>query len=406
MAGRFSPAQRAGVGLLIGIAGCSGSGKTLSALRVARGLAGGDDARIAFIDTEAGRALHYAPSPGEAPGAATFGFAHAPLSEPFTPEAYLELIEEADQSGFAVIVIDSFSHVWNGDGGLQDIQEVELDKLAGDEAWKREKMGISAWKGPKTRHKRMVSRLLQCHAHLVICMRAEDKMRVEQVEDDRGRTKTKITPADKLPPSERWSPICEKRFPYELITSLVLSPDQPGVPIPLKLQAQHRPFVPLDRPLDERVGEQLAAWARGAKPVGMSPAAHMHREPEAPPARPPHFVHWGEVALNPDAPQTLELFPGADATEWKAAGAALRAVIERASTPGFAITWWDLNQLQFRGRSPALANWIGEAVPRPEDADGSPFGQGAGIGASSPTVGADVEPSAPPEHREQGGLRA
>lgn len=309
----FTAATRTGVGLLIGIAGATGSGKTLSALRLARGLAGGDDAKIAFIDTEAGRAKHYAPSPGEAPGAFTFGFAHADLSEPFTPERYVELIEEADKAGFQVIVIDSFSHVWNGDGGLQDIHEAELDRLAGDEAWKREKMSISAWKGPKTRHKRMVSRLLQCRAHLVICMRAEDKMRVEQVEDERGRARTKITPADKLPPSERWQPICEKRFPYELITSLVLSSDRPGVPIPLKLQEQHRAMIPLDRPLDERAGERLAAWARGAKPPGApTPAKHSDPPPAAvgaqganPPTTTPPDPEASGGASAPQAPAAL-----------------------------------------------------------------------------------------------------
>lgn len=381
---RFSPAQRAGVGLLIGIAGCSGSGKTFSALRLARGLAGGDDTKIAFIDTEASRALHYAPSPGEAPSAATFGFAHAPLAAPFSPERYLSLIEEADKAGFAVIVIDSFSHVWAGDGGLQDWHDEEVDAAierarkrweGGDKRYpfdaerEGEKASVGAWKAPKVAHKRLVNRLLQCRAHLVICLRAEDKLRMETKEEEgrngRTYTKTTITPAEKLPPSERWAPVCEKRLPYELITSLVLSPDAPGVPIPLKLQAQHRPFVPLDRPLDERVGEQLAAWARGAKPAGPKPAAHMREDD--PPLRPPHFAHWGETALDPDMPQHLNLLPGAGAAEVKAGGAALRACIERASSHGLAITWWELNEETFRARSPALANWIAQALPHPED---------------------------------------
>ena len=410
----FAPAQRAGVGLLIGIAGCSGSGKTLSALRVARGLAGGDDGKIAFIDTEAGRALHYAPSPGEAPTAATFGFAHAPLAAPFSPQRYLDLIEEADRAGFAVIVIDSFSHVWAGDGGLQDWHDEEVE-AAIERARKRheqnggrfpfdaeregEKASVGAWKAPKVAHKRLVNRLLQCRAHLVICLRAEDKLRMETKEEEgrngRTYTKTTITPAEKLPPSERWAPVCEKRLPYELITSLVLSPDAPGVPIPLKLQAQHKPFVPLDRPLDERVGEQLAAWARGAKPAGMTPAAHMNRtaapaddvssaaqDPGArasPPTQPmapgsaPDLVQWDGTALDPDDPQRLDLFPGADQAAWKAAGVALRACLAGASTHGLAATWWELNELQFRGRSPALANWIAEALPA--DLNGAPTDQ-------------------------------
>ena len=219
----FTRAERAGVGLLIGVAGATGSGKTFSALRVARGLAGGDDSKIAFLDTERGRALHYAPSPGEAPGPATFGFSHAALEAPFTPERYAALIDEADRAGFSVIVIDSFSHVWAGEGGLQDQHDAEVE-AAVERARKRhsenssrypfdadreaDKASVGAWKAPKLAHKRLVSRLLQCRAHLVICLRAEDKMRMETTTEEgrngRSYTKTTITPADKLPPSERW----------------------------------------------------------------------------------------------------------------------------------------------------------------------------------------------------------
>lgn len=376
-ASSFTPAQRAGVGLLIGIAGCSGSGKTLSALRVARGIAGGDDAKIAFIDTEAGRALHYAPSPGEAPSATTFGFSHAPLAAPFSPDRYLALIEEADHAGFSVIVIDSFSHVWAGDGGLQDWHDQEVERAVERARARHEQYGgrgqfdadreadkasVGAWKAPKVAHKRLVNRLLQCRAHLVICLRAEDKLRMESREEEgrNGRTftKTTITPAEKLPPSERWSPVCEKRLPYELITSLVLSPDNPGVPIPLKLQAQHRPFVPLDEPLSERVGEQLAAWAGGAKPSGMIPVTHMIAEPKA-----SRSIVFGDTLLDPDQPEAIDLFPGADAAEIKAAGAALRTCIERAASVEIALAWWDLNKDAFSARSNPLANWIKKAVP-------------------------------------------
>ena len=144
----FVPAVRTGVSCIIGVAGASGSGKTLSALKLARGLAAGDDSKIAVIDTEGGRAKHYAPSPGEAPGPETFAFAHADMHAPFSPERYQALIDQADAAGFAVIVIDSFSHEWEGEGGLHDQHESELDKLAGDDAWKREKLSITAWKKP------------------------------------------------------------------------------------------------------------------------------------------------------------------------------------------------------------------------------------------------------------------
>jgi hypothetical protein len=273
--------------LIIGIAGPSGAGKTLSALKIARGLAGGDDSKIAVIDTEGGRAQHYAPAKGEGPGPSTFGFMRGDMRAPFTPEAYVAMIAEADTAGFEVVVIDSFSHVWDGDGGLQDMHLAILDKIAGDDAWKRDKLSVGAWKEPKLRHKRMVSRLLQCRAHLVICMRAEEKLRMETIEEG-GRKKTVIIQPKDLPPAERWVPIVERRFPYELTTSLLLTPAKPGFPIPIKLQDQHRAAVPLDRPLSEETGRQLAEWARGgaARPavaqVADAPENRAHDDPGGP----------------------------------------------------------------------------------------------------------------------------
>lgn len=280
----FAPAVRDRVGLIIGLAGASGSGKTLSALKVARGLAGGDDSRIAFIDTEGGRGKHYAPAPGEGPSETRFGFRHGDLKPPFTPEAYLAAIDAADQAGFEVVVIDSFSHSWDGEGGLQDAHDALVDQAverarqsADDKGWRfdeakeRDRASVGAWK-VKTGFKRVVSRLLQCRAHLVICMRADEKMRMETVEEEgrNGRTfkKTVIIQPKDMPVPERWVPIVEKRFPYELTTSLLLTPGEPGVPVPIKLQEQHRAAVPLNKPLDESVGRALAEWARG----GIAPA--------------------------------------------------------------------------------------------------------------------------------------
>lgn len=277
---QFHTAVRDRVGLLISIAGVSGSGKTFSALRVARGLAGGDDSKIAVIDTEAGRAKHYAPAPGEKPSANRFGFSHGDLRPPFEPEAYMAAIEAAEAQGFAVIVIDSVSHEWEGEGGLHDVHDAILSEQIEaarrnhnanwgplDEDRQREKLSLGAWRKPKERHKRFVQRLLQCRAHLVMCLRADEKMRIEKVKDDRGREKTVIIAAKDLPPAERWSPICERRWPYEMTLSFVLSPDKPGFPIPIKLQEQHRSAVPLDRPLSEETGRLLDEWARGGTPA-------------------------------------------------------------------------------------------------------------------------------------------
>lgn len=87
------PAVREKIGLLFAVAGASGSGKTFSALLLARGIANGTG-KIAVIDTEAGRALHYAPKPGEQADhtKGTFNFMHLDFQPPFAPERYIEAI--------------------------------------------------------------------------------------------------------------------------------------------------------------------------------------------------------------------------------------------------------------------------------------------------------------------------
>lgn len=420
----FTPAQRAGVGLLIGIAGETGSGKTFSALRLARGLAGGRDEAIAFIDTEAGRALHYAAAAGETPGGSTFGFMHADLAPPFTPERYLEKIQEADHAGFAVIVIDSFSHEWDGEGGCADIHDADLDAMVersrekhGNEKWwdeatQREKLSITAWKGAKLRHKRMVSRLLQCRAHLVICMRAEDKLRIEtrteQGRNGREYQKTEITPAAKLPARERWQPICEKRFPYQLITSFVVTPDRPGVPIALKLQEQHRAIVSEERPLDEAAGEMLAAWARGETPGAdktRSAAKAAVTDPPGPPASPtqpasdpagplPSIAYdgWDWPA---DAPVKLPLAEQPKGADIKEFGEVLRALLILAPTADDRDAWIARNAdtlLRIKARNPRFHSWIREPHPEIADAPEAPAPGDAADGAGGPLNPAAASP--------------
>jgi hypothetical protein len=238
----FRPAVRENVGLLIGLAGASGSGKTFTAMRLASGIAG--DKPFAVIDTEAGRAKHYADR---------FRFDHGDLQPPFRPSTYEEAILAADKAGYPVIVVDSMSHEYAGDGGLLDWQEEEYQRMGG-----RESVKMASWIKPKMAHKHMVARLLQVRAHLILCFRAEEK--VDIIKED---GKTKIVPKVSATGFVGWQPICEKNLPYELTASFLFTPDAPGVPKPIKLQEQHRALFPLDRPIDEESGRAIAAWAAG-----------------------------------------------------------------------------------------------------------------------------------------------
>jgi AAA domain len=251
MAFSFRPAVRESVSLLIGLSGGTGSGKTYSAMRLAHGIAG--DAPFAVIDTEAGRAKHYADQ---------FRFDHGDLTPPFTPERYADAIAAADTAKYPVIVVDSTSHEWAGEGGILDWQEHELDRMAGDDWKKREACKMAAWIKPKMSHKQMVQRLLQVRAHLILCFRAEPK--IEMVRGADG--KMEIREKQSLVGLHGWIPIAEKNLPYELTASFLLLADRPGIPQPIKLQAQHRDLFPLDAPITEDAGARLAAWARGDAP--------------------------------------------------------------------------------------------------------------------------------------------
>jgi hypothetical protein len=238
----FRPPVRENAPLLIGLAGGTGAGKTFSALRLARGLANGQP--FAVIDTENGRALHYADAFPD--------MRHGRLDAPFSPDAYSAAIAAADAQGFPVIVVDSTSHIWEGEGGVVDMQLAEVKRLgSGDN------MKMLTWVAPKQAHKSFVRKLLQVKAHVILAMRAEDK--VEFDKDERG--KTIVVPKKTLKGAglDGWIPICEKRLPFELTLSFLLTSEQPGIPKPIKIEEQHKPFFPLDQQVGEDTGRKLAA---------------------------------------------------------------------------------------------------------------------------------------------------
>lgn len=240
---QFRRAVRENVPLLIGLAGASGSGKTFTAMTLAKGMSG--DRPFAVIDTEAGRAKHYAEM---------FTFDHADIHSPFKPETYLAAINAADKAQYPVIVVDSMSHEWSGEGGILDWQEEEWAKNNHAD-WAR----MSSWIKPKQGHKAMVSKLLQVRAHVILCFRAEPK--IEMGKDDKGKT---VVMEKKGPGGFKgWLPICEKNLPYELTASFLFMAEKPGEPLAMKLPAQLAPFFPAEHQVTAESGRQLAEWARG-----------------------------------------------------------------------------------------------------------------------------------------------
>jgi hypothetical protein len=254
---QFHKATRESIRLLIAVSGGTGSGKSYSALRLAKGLANGK--KFAAIDTENGRLSMYADD---------FDFDVVDFHAPFTPARYLEAIQAAEKLGHEVIVVDSGSHVWDGDGGVLDMQVEELDRLverarkAGDnrEDWQiEEAQRMRSWIYPKMEHKKMMTKLLQLKAHVIMCLRAAE--RIEITKDGR---KTVVRPKQSLTGLDGWIPICDAKLPFEFTASFLLTADKPGVPRPIKLQERHKQFFPLDKPITEEAGRLIGEWAKGS----------------------------------------------------------------------------------------------------------------------------------------------
>ena len=198
-------AKREGARLVIGIDALSGDGKTLSALLMAWGLAGGDASKIGFLDTENKRGALYADKLVDKHGK-IHRFKIASLDAPFTPERYSMAIKEFQAAGIEVLVIDSVSHEFEGSGGCGEIAELDNNG---------QPRKFPAWNVAKSRHKKFMNTLLNSDVHIIACVRSREKMRIEEQEVN-GRKKSVYI-------SDGIQPIQEKNFTYELTVSFQLA---------------------------------------------------------------------------------------------------------------------------------------------------------------------------------------
>lgn len=172
----FALAVRQNLILLIGVVGKSGTGKTKSALLVARGLVG-PKGKIFAIDSENRRMSYHADDP------TIGGFQAADLQPPYSPERYLALLKEAFAAKADAVVIDSLSHEWNGDGGCLAMVEQFLDEKAGNDWGKRDKFKMPAWGKVTPKHDTLVAAICRSPIPIICCFRAKDKIVMEKVED-------------------------------------------------------------------------------------------------------------------------------------------------------------------------------------------------------------------------------
>jgi hypothetical protein len=223
----FQRAVRKQVKLKVALAGISGSGKTMSALLMARGMG----KKIAVIDTENGSASLYSDK---------FDFDVVVLEPPFTTEKYVSAIEAAERANYDVIIVDSFSHAWGGEGGVTE-KKAAIDARGGNQ--------FANWKEPKRDYGRLKNAILHSPSHIICTLRCATAY---EVSDDEGKKKR--------PQKIGLKPIAEPNIEYEFTVVFDLASDNTANASKDRTSLfKGEYFV-----ITEKTGEKLLNWINSA----------------------------------------------------------------------------------------------------------------------------------------------
>jgi hypothetical protein len=145
---KLQTAQRKRAKIKMGLQGPSGSGKSFSALQIAKGISVNWDS-VAVIDTENGSSelySHLGP------------YQVLQLSPPFSPERYIEAITTCESAGVQVIIIDSITHEW------ENLLEYHASMQGNS---------FANWSKITPRHNAFVQKILQSPVHIICTMRTK-----------------------------------------------------------------------------------------------------------------------------------------------------------------------------------------------------------------------------------------
>ncbi|MCU1326624.1 MAG: hypothetical protein JWN34_1994 [Bryobacterales bacterium] len=170
---------------VIAVAGPTFSGKTFGAILLGSGLIEPGD-MVGAIDTENGRFSKYADDP-DVRRLIPQGIKVIELHPPFHPQRYIGANKALERAGCKLIITDSGSHAWDGEGGGQDMKEQD-----------------KGWKNAKLWTKRFSAALRYSTAHQIVCLRAQDKTKIL----GSGNSQQYIPLG--------MAPICEKNFYFDM----------------------------------------------------------------------------------------------------------------------------------------------------------------------------------------------
>lgn len=229
---QIKKAERKQIKLRLALMGPSGSGKTYSALALAKGMG----KKILLIDTENFSASTYADE---------FSFDVINLEPPYTIEKYLEAMKAGVDNKYDVIVIDSITHAWAGEGGLLD-QKSTLDRL------NPRSNQFTNWASITSSHEKFKAYLLYANAHMISTMRSKQEYVIE--ENAQGK---------KVPRKIGMAPIQREGMEYEFGVVLDLNMEHLATVTKTRISfLDNKNFIP-----SEEVGRQLLEWVNTGTPL-------------------------------------------------------------------------------------------------------------------------------------------
>jgi nucleoside-triphosphatase THEP1 len=242
----FKKATKSAAKLRLGLVGPAGSGKTMTALRIAHGLGG----RIAVIDTERGSASLYSGERG-------LDFDVLELDS-YEAEHFVGAIRQAEQAGYEVLIIDSLSHAWAGKGGILEFV---------DQAAKRSGGGsFSGWRDATPRHNQLVDAILGAKLHVICTLRSKVEHVIEQVN---GRTQVRKVGLQ---------PVQRDGLEYEFTVVADVTQDHELIITKTRAAWLKDKII---REAGEELGQQLAAWLSDGLPSPVAPAPEPARTADA-----------------------------------------------------------------------------------------------------------------------------
>jgi hypothetical protein len=231
--------------LLIAFVGPMNCGKTFSALLFAAGLLKPGQ-RAVVIDTEKGRSGDMYASNKRVMAAMPQGFDVIELDAPYEPKRFVGAIDTAENAGYKVCLIDSFSDSYDGVGGISDMAE---------------KAGNS-WTKPKLENKRMMTRMQLSGMHIICCIKAQEKTKI--VKTGKINPKTNKEELEYIPLGMR--PITEKSNFFPMTLAFNVDPET-HISTTIKTHDDLAEQLAQPRLITPKDGQLVRLWNGGGKPL-------------------------------------------------------------------------------------------------------------------------------------------